>query len=182
MEWQVCYGRDRRAFSRIYPYAFYPFYLFIFEGDLLSAIPFLAIVSGLKTGAAEDSTKLETSGLPGWAVSGLKNRPMPRSRHFFSQTKPKRFLETLYLKLNFLFQLTNELMSSAEAPFFTDNPLLLERIWVRLPETSGRLPYFWNFTVHFFDLSNRSRFFAQLPGQSSNRGRQFLGRLWFYVC
>ena len=180
-EWQVCYGRDRRAFSRIYPYAFYPFYLFIFEGDLLGAIPFLAIISGLNTGAAEGAARLETSGLPGWAVSGLKNRPMPQSRHFFSQTKPKRFLETLYLKLNFLFQVTNELMASAETPLLIDNPLLLERIWVRLPETSGRLPYFWNFTVHFFDLSNRSLSFAQLPGQPSNRGRQFLGRLWFYV-
>jgi hypothetical protein len=180
-ERQVCYGKNRRALSRIYPYAFYPFYLFIFEGDLLGAIPFLAIVSGLKTGAAEGPTKLETSGLPDWAVTGLENRPLPQSGHFFSQTKPKRFLETLYLKLNFLFQLTNELMSSAEAPFLIDNPLLLERIWIRLPETSGRLPYFWNFTVHFFDLSNRSLSFAQLPGHPSNRGRQILGRLWFYV-
>ena len=181
IERQVCYGRDRRAFSRIYPYAFYPFYLFIFEGDLLGAIPFLAIVSGLKTDAAEGSTKLETSGLPGWAVSGLNNRPMPQNGHFFSQTKQKRFLETLYLKLNFLFQLTNELMTSAEAPFLTENPSLLERIWVRLPETSGRLPYFWNFTVHLFDLSTGPPSFAQLPGQPSNRGRQILGRLWFYA-
>jgi hypothetical protein len=180
-ERQLCYGRDRRAFSRIYPYAFYPFYLFIFEGDLLGAIPFLAMVSGLKTDAAEGSTKLESSGLPVWAVSCLNNRPMPQNGHFFSPKKQKRFLETLYLKLTFLLQLTNELMASAEVLFLTENPSLIERIWVRLPETSGRLPYFWNFTVHLFDLSTRPLSCAQLPNQSSNRGRQILGRLWFYV-
>ena len=180
-EQQVCYGRDKRLFSRIYPYAFYPFYLFIFDGNLVSAIPFLAFVSGWQADTRKDVTDLKASGLPGWAVSDLHKRYLPRSGHFFSQAKRKRFLETLYLKLNFLFQTAKQLMTAEDALFLTSNSQYLERIWVRLPETSGDLPNFWNFTVHILDLSTNPLPNEQLPGWSSNHLRQILGRLWFYV-
>lgn len=168
-------------FLEIYPYAFYPFYLFIFDGNLVSAIPFLAFVSGWQADTRKDVTDLKASGLPGWAVSDLHKRYLPRSGHFFSQAKRKRFLETLYLKLNFLFQTAKQLMTAEDALFLTSNSQYLERIWVRLPETSGDLPNFWNFTVHILDLSTNPLPNEQLPGWSSNHLRQILGRLWFYV-
>ncbi len=56
---QGCYGSDQRVLSRIYPFAFYPFYLFVFDAMSLSESDFLRRGQGKSFFAKEPMLSLQ---------------------------------------------------------------------------------------------------------------------------
>ncbi len=171
-----CYGTDQRAASRIVPFSFYPFRMFIFKAMSLNALDFIQLLSGasfpeLEAGLVE---KGETGRIG--CLKRVRQSGPDRPPALFSSDE-RYFLETLYLKLSFLGEVFQSLSQGRGLISHPDLRPSIDRIWVRLPDNGGLLPYLWNFSVRVIDI------FRQPSGRNSvdPNTLSFIGLVWFYT-
>jgi hypothetical protein len=173
-----CYGPDNRCLSRVLPFAFYPFYLLIFEAMSLHALDFLALLGGAPFEELE--TTLTTARETGRAdcLKAVRHRHTARAFTFFNQGE-KYFYEVLYLKLSFLGECLQTAFSGLTHGQQPDQGLSLDRIWVRLASQSGFLPLFWSFSAGSIDLNIHSFETSLLPRTLPLSNLYFSGLAWF---
>jgi hypothetical protein len=175
-----CYGADQRVLSRIVPFSFYPFHMFIFKAMSLNALDFLPLVSG--AAFQELEAELENKGEYGRSscVKNVRQGNLIKAPCLFDSGS-RNFLEVLYLKLTFLAEVFQGISSGNEILRHPDLRLSLDNIWVNLPEHGSRLPFLWDFRVKFTDI------FRQQADKTSSTGLQsagslfFMGLVWFYT-
>jgi hypothetical protein len=178
---QGCYGTDDLVASRIVPFSFYPFYMFIFEAMSLNAPDFLSLVSGAPFEELE--ARLRAKGELG-RMACLNEVQQDRliNAPFLFNKDARYFVEVLYLKLSFLGELIRVVFSSDQDTCrHPDLRLSLDRIWVSLPEHDGLLPFFWDFNVTVMDIMRNSHEAPSFPKAPPAYGFYFLGLVWFYV-
>jgi len=175
-----CYGAEQRVLSRIVPFSFYPFHMFIFKALSINAPDFLSLVSGAPFRELEE--ELENKGLYGRSIC-VKNIRQDSALTASLLFGPgyRNFREVLYLKLTFLAEVFQDLLSGHQGLRHPDLRLSLDNIWVKLPEHGSRLPFLWNFRVTFTDI------FRQHTGNMSSQDVPganalfFMGLAWFYA-
>jgi hypothetical protein len=177
----ICYGAENQLFSRVFSYSFYPFYLLMFEGDLLKATDFLALVSGRSVIESEDATSTRTG-------FGEKVDPTAGRKGFvqiptylFSPDNEKNFLEVLYLKLSFLGELMKMTMDQTGALANPDYSLSIDRLWVQLADQDGLLPSFWHFRLSILDIAVAKSASPHLTKYPPFYSLFFLGHIWFFT-
>ena len=175
-----CYGPDQLVLSRIVPFSFYPFYLFIFDAMSLNVLDFLSLISGASFEELEAQLKARQelgriSCLKAVQKNGLIKAP------FFFERDERYFLEVLYLKLSFLGELIQNIFSGGDVYTHPDLRLSIDRIWVKLTDHGGLLPFFWNFKVRSIDLHRNPIETQSFPKLPASYGLYFLGLVWFYT-
>jgi hypothetical protein len=176
-----CYGPENLVSKRIVPYAFYPFYLLIFEAATLHAIDFLMLLSG---GSVDELRQNLLKKREVGRLNFIDDFFSEGARHptfLTSPENPKRFLEILYLKLSFLGELTKTVSGSSESASGIDFPLSLDSVWINLPQHAERLPGIWNFKIKYFDITAHNAVSSHLTKYPSTYGHYLLGNAWFYV-
>lgn len=141
-----CFKAEIPAGSRIVPFAFYPFRMLISEAMQLQARDFLSLISG--AACDEIKNRIDVVREPGRArrLEDFREQGANRLTLFFDND-PRRFLETLYLKLAFLEQISRSALSNNGNLIHPDLRPSLDHYWVNLADYKGLLPYFWNFKV-----------------------------------
>ncbi|MEW6381888.1 MAG: hypothetical protein AB1611_20115 [bacterium] len=186
-EKQECYGRSNRCLSRIASFAFYPFFMVIFEAMSLQAPDFLALVSGASFEELEAGLAASRESGRADCLKAIRRKHPGGVFTFFNQGEnsfgERYFAEVLYLKLSFL----GEFLQAAFSGLALDHDqqhdpgFSLDRTWVRLARQSGLLPLFWSFSLRTPDLKI-------LPCQASLNSRippvsslYSLGLVWFHT-
>ncbi len=175
----ACFSLEHMASSRIEPFSFYPFHALIIKSGSINALDFLPLISG--AGVKDVERHLVENHLYG-RLSCLKeltnkNRTITP---FFSLGQNRFFLEVLYLKLSFLGELVEHVLSET----YYSSPDLrfsMDKIWIDLPEQNSRLPFFWNFKTRIIETGvgmKSSRIFSK-PNQAYSF--YYIGIAWFYV-
>ncbi len=178
----ACYGREALADGRLAPFAFFPFYAFLFAAGDLNASDFLKLLGGApieelirQTGQALQPGRRAT------LRSFQQRHPRGLSR-FFEESAPQdaRFLETLYLKLSLLAGLADCLLDPRH-PWNDSGAFSLDRVWVELPDNRGRLPSAWDFAVRHYGLGLESEETPALADQPPVSRIYFFGQVWFWA-
>ncbi|MDH4265427.1 MAG: hypothetical protein OEW45_07290 [Deltaproteobacteria bacterium] len=175
-----CYGPNFLALSRIVPFSFYPFFMFIFEAMSLNAKDFLSLLSG--STFEEIQTRLQAGRDLGRiaCLKLLQQDSLAKPIHLFDGDE-RYFLEVFYLKLSFLNEVLRSLFSEGG---FYEHPQMrfsVDRIWVK-PAVSGNfLPSFWNFKIQIMDIHRNFQENRSFPKLPQTDGLYFLGQLWFYT-
>jgi hypothetical protein len=176
-----CFGNDKLAVSRIVPFSFYPFYLMILEAATLNAHDFLSLISG----ATQDEIKDNLSGKRALGrvkyLEAAQQKLSVRSPFLFDSNHEKNPLEILYLKLSFLGQLAQMILSNWAPLSHPGLSHSLERIWVKLARQGSLLPLFWNFNIDVIDIGINLANSPHLSVSPPNHGLHFLGNAWFYT-
>jgi hypothetical protein len=166
--------------SRVVPFSFYPFYLFVLEGMTLHAIDFLALASGASFEELEQQLKAKGEFGRARCLEALHRRELKKIPFFFDQ-KDEFFLEVLYLKLSFLGQLIQGFgMDRKMSPHPGLRPSI-HSIWVKTPDPDGLLPSFWNFRAIPLDLIRDLKEASSFPRLPDSRDEHFLGLVWLYT-
>ncbi|MGE5239674.1 MAG: hypothetical protein ACM3ON_12830 [Chloroflexota bacterium] len=174
----VCYGSGAIACSRIVPFSFYPFNLMIVEAPHLSGLDFLALVSGASLGELENI--LERKG-EDWRRSAVirLGQQCGGLVSFIAQETGRRFFEVLYLKLSFLYDAYDHVVSSTDPFGVTERGFSADRLWVKLGEAGGGLPFLWNFNLRFVGLRGGLSEESAIPSLPASNEFVSLGLLWF---
>lgn len=174
-----CYGSDNKVITRITPFSFYPFYMFVFEAMSLNGLDFISLLSGATFEEVE--TLLENKREFGRinSLKAIKQNCLAVTPFLFNHDE-RYFLEVLYLKLSFLGELFPNLHPGNRILSHPDLRLSSEQIWVKLPEPGGLLPFFWNFRVGFMDISGHHAAPGSLKKPSTG-SLYFPGLFWFYT-
>lgn len=177
---QECYGPESQSLFRIVPLSFYPFYMLIFDAMSLNAADFLALVGGASYG--ELRRKLNAKRELG-RLSFIKSmeRESKGEIPVLFESDSMRFGEILYLKLSFLAEFIEGLISDNDGKWGPGVRLNMDRLWVKLPQYGRLLPFLWNFRVSVIGFGldlEEDRCFA---GISKNNPFHSIGRLWFYA-
>jgi hypothetical protein len=176
-----CYGNDNLAVTRIVPYSFYPFHLLIFDADALNAVDFLAYLSGATLNELQDHlTRKQALGRLS-CLKALQQRITGHSSYIFHQGNDKNFLEVLFLKLSFLGELIQQILSDDNALTWPDFSFSLDRVWVKLVDQTDLLPSLWNYNLRILDLGFHAAGTPHLSKYPPAYGLHFLGNVWFYV-
>jgi len=180
---QECYGMDSHFLTRIVPFSFYPFHMFIVEAMSIHALDFLALISG----ASLDELKTQLASRQELGRAGCLNairQYSPTSALMFFDQAEKYFLEVLYLKLSFLGEIIQKISTPSSGSGISIKPdlgLSLDQIWINLGNKPSLLPLFWSFSVEILSLgekpSENSSFSRILPSY----GLHVLGLIWFYT-
>ena len=174
---EECYEKDNHVLTRIVPFSFYPFYMFAFESASLNALDFIALISGANFHEAES---LPESNREFGRVASLKavEQACAGNTPFLFEHDERYFLEILYLKLAFLGEVIRSFRSSGK--FI--NPDLkpgIDQIWVKFPENSGMLPYFWNFNIRILGIGRHAP--SPLLSKPMSDSLFLMGIIWFYT-
>jgi hypothetical protein len=140
-----CYGSGH-AFSRIRPFAFYPFRMLVTDVAQLPAQEYISMLSGATCSEILQQPYLLRD--PGRAacVEGFQQQGTEGIQLFFEKDA-RRFLEVLYLKIALLEQIARTVLVAHKHLIHPDLKLSIDQFWVELPRFQGLLPYFWNFKV-----------------------------------
>ena len=176
---QECFGLDCKVLTRIVPFSFYPFYMFVFHAMSLNAQDFLSLVSGAPFDDIEAPLKAKQEHGRLNYLKAIRHNCFEKIPFLYDDER--RFLEILYLKLSFLAGLLQNFRSGNNLSVPTDTRLFLDRIWVKLAEQGGFLPFFWNFKVNYIDISSKLTETKSLPKLPSSDGLFYLGLFWFYA-
>ena len=174
---EECYGKDNRVLTRVVPFSFYPFYMFAFEAASLNALDFIALISGAnfreaKSLAASNREFGRVASLKGVEQACAGNIP------FLFDHDERHFLEILYLKLSFLEEVIRNFQSCGKFV----NPDLkpgIDQIWVKFPEHSGMLPFFWNFKIKILGIGGHTS--SPLLSKPLSDSLFLMGLIWFYT-
>ncbi len=161
-EQEACYGPQSLANQRITAFSFYPFYLLMFPAPSCSAAEFIPMISGERGSVAAHETS-----------SGSSN--------FFFNDLERRFLEILYLKLAFLEQLCDQLLSDSQSVAMLPANLSLDSIGVDLNPGGIGLPAFWNFNTRMLDMIGSVQTSPFAPTMPETPRLHCLGALWFHT-
>lgn len=173
---EECHGASGLARERIKIFSFYPFYLLAFEAASIHAIDFIPLLSGASL--SEGQASAEKSGVSSRKACLDALREDCTGNLFLFDHDERHFLEILYLKLTFLEQVVGSFHRGGrfERPDMRPG---LEQIWVKLPETRGGLPWFWNFKVRILGVGVESRAPGKLEVMPDDAVT--LGLIWFYT-
>ena len=174
---EECYGKDSRVLTRVVPFSFYPFYMFAFEAASLNALDFIVLISGAnfreaKSLAASNREFGRVASLKGVEQACAGNIP------FLFDHDERHFLEILYLKLSFLEEVIRNFQSCGKFV----NPDLkpgIDQIWVKFPEHSGMLPFFWNFKIKILGIGKHTS--SPLLSKPLSDSLFLMGLIWFYT-
>lgn len=177
---QECYGTQNLAVSRIVPFSFYPFFMFILKDGLVNAADFISLISGqlpedLESQLAQKQDVGRISCLKSLGQKGLNKT------FFLFDKDQKYFLEVLYLKLSFLGELAQIIFSGSHSFHHPDFGFSFEKIWVKLSDQGSLLPIFWNFKVKHLGLGAITAKAPFLPKHTSFHHLHFLGTVWFFT-
>jgi hypothetical protein len=143
----------------------------------LCAADFLALLSG----ASFDDLAafLQAKGQPGRLdlVRGIGER-CAVGVPFLFEREGRWFLEVLYLKLSFLGEVFRVLVRSSDILRHPEMSPSMERLWVKIADQGGLLPYLWNFRVQLIDVGSGTPgilIFSDPPGSF---GLHVLGLTW----
>ena len=174
-----CYGSGSQATSRIFPFSFYPFYMFIFEAMSLHSLDFLSLISGASFDEVRDHLSSSQELGRKERLNILRKKAQAKSPFFFQQDD-RDFLEILYLKLSFLSQITNVAFATPNPQKHPSFGLSIDRFWVGIEPYDSHLPFFWNFRVKPIDIwltSQENSCFLKVPYSQSIYS---LALIWFY--
>lgn len=174
---QECYGSGGLVATRIVPFAFYPFYMLIFEAGSVNALDFLSLISGASFDDLESRLRERQQLGRINCLKALKQNTLVTTPFFFDKDE-RYFLEVLYLKLSFLGELVQAVFPRIDDPGFG---LSIDGIWINLTDQSGLLPFFWNFKPRFINIGGNAvkpPFLSKLFPYSNPH---FLGIIWFYT-
>jgi hypothetical protein len=172
-----CYEPGNLASARIAVLSFYPFYMLAFEAMSLCASDFLALVSG----ASFDDLAafLKVNGQPGRLdlVQGFGERGTVGVPFLFEREQ-RWFLEVLYLKLSFLGEVLRILAEGSDILRHPEMAPAMERLWVKIADQGGLLPYLWNFRVQLMDVGSGTPGILLFPDPPGSFGLHVLGLTW----
>ena len=174
---EECYGEDNRVLTRVVPFSFYPFYMFAFEAASLNALDFIALISGANFQEAES---LPESNREFGRIASLKavKQACSENTPFLFDHDERYFLEILYLKLSFLGEVMRSFQSGGKF-IYPDLKPGIDQIWVKLPENSGMLPFFWNFKVKILGIGTHTS--SPLLSKPVSASLFLMGLIWFYT-
>ncbi len=174
---EECYGPRLLALSRIFPFSFYPFYMFMLGAVSLNGSDFLALLSGASFQDLEGH--LRRKGQTGRiaCLRSLNRRGVVKPSSLFEGDQ--YFLEVLYLKLSFLEEAIQSFFGGREISDIPDTRISPDRVWVSLEEQNGILPSMWNFRIKIVDLYPSP--LDSPPWKSGGEGLFFLGLFWFFT-
>lgn len=177
---QECYGAQNLAVSRIVPFSFYPFFMFILKDGLVNAVDFISLISGRLPEDLESqlAQKKEVGRIN--CLKSLGPKDLNKTSFLFDKDQ-RYFLEVLYLKLSFLGELAQIIFSGSHSFHHPDFGFSLEKIWVKLSEQGSLLPIFWNFKVKHLGLGAITAKTPFLPKFTSFQHLHFLGTVWFFT-
>ena len=176
----TCYGVDNIVDKRMMPYSFYPFFAFLFEADTLQAADFLMLLSGASFEAlAKRAASHHWHGRLD-ALRTARRRLGESALSFYATASDQGFLEILYLKLAFLEELMDCLLSSRNEEM-DGGTFSLDRVWVEVPEQNGYLPALWNFNVHYLGFGADANAGMHLSQNSPTNRMYFLGNVWVFA-
>ncbi len=178
-EQQACYGKDVSALSRIVPFSFYPFFMFIFDAPTVSGMDFLALVSGASYDELESRLSGRQESGRARCLRTLKQSRPERVPAFLFEGEDRHFPEVLYLKVCFLSELVPMFFPELNRVTFPDPGLSIERVWVRIGDQKGLLPLLWNFSVSVIDVAGSPSQAAFISDTPSSRSLFYLGLVWF---
>jgi hypothetical protein len=174
----ACYGPQDLSRKRVVPFAFYPFYLMIFEAATLHGMDFVALLSGATAdqlaGDVTESGRRHT-------LEAARRQLSRSSRFLFRDSDSRHFLEVLLLKLAFLGELSAWALQAGSSPQYPNLPLSLNRIWVQLPDQAGLLPSLWNFKPMRFDVGLPEYGRSEPLRHASAPGLYCLALVWFHI-
>lgn len=176
-----CYGNENIAASRIAPFSFYPFYLIIAEAGTLNAHDFLSLISGATVD--EVQCTLTSKHAPGRAkyLKVAQKKISMSSPYLFELNDEINFLEIFYLKLSFLHELAQIVLAGRDSLSHPGFSFSLERIWVKLTDRVGLLPFYWHFSLDVIDIGINSAKKSYFPKDPPALNLYFLGITWFYA-
>ncbi|MBW2593448.1 MAG: hypothetical protein JRE58_10715, partial [Deltaproteobacteria bacterium] len=179
-EREKCHGPDGPAKTRIEIFNFYPSYMIIFPGDSINAIDFLALVSGASGDQLQNNLadRHQNGRIKCLQTSGVLQGHGPC---FMFRQSNRFFLEVLYLKLNFLAGVFENIIPALENLRPPDLGFSLDHFWVKPARRTGLIPHLWNFTVHRIDLGDAGSQSLQIPKNPPSYGFYFLGTIWFFT-
>ncbi|MBE7446413.1 MAG: hypothetical protein HS132_14705 [Planctomycetia bacterium] len=177
---QECFGADYKVLTRIAPFSFYPFYMFVFHAMSLNAQDFLSLVSGAPFDDIEAPLKTKQEFGRIHCVKAIRQNCFEKVPFLYDRDE-RHFLEILYLKLSFLAGLLQNFSSGNSLFLPKDLRLSLDRIWVKLAEQGGFLPFFWNFKVNYIDINRYLTETQSLPKPPASDGLFSFGLVWFYA-
>ncbi len=175
-----CYGVDWLATTRLSFFSFYPFYMLIFEAMTLHAFDFLSLVSGASVDEVKEQLSSNQDLGRKSCIDALEHQGQIRSPFFFEQDD-RDFLEIMYLKLSFLSQLIEFVLS---VPDYQGHPILdfsIDRLWLKIDASDSRLPFFWNFKVKPIDIGIAPQENSYLLGKPCLHRLYSLALIWFYT-
>ncbi|HXK46221.1 MAG TPA: hypothetical protein PLT09_02180 [Deltaproteobacteria bacterium] len=170
-----CHG-DGLVSTRVLPFAFYPFHLFMCEAASLNAADFLALVSGAPFSELEADLGIRRELARKGFVQSIRER---RAEPLLFAGGERRFLETLFLKLSFLEEAAGLMLAGVEPTAYPQAGPSLERMWIRVPER-GTLPgTLWGFDLALMDMDPDIPEGLPVPG--SNYARHVAGLIWLHT-
>lgn len=178
IENNACFGPEQKAFWRIIPFSFYPFFLLIFESMPLEGPDFLALLSGASWEEMEIQLRDKRAFSGMHHLTQFRNEGEGRSSFLF-RDDDRFFLEALYLKLTFLAQVTDRAVATDGSHRLFQPELSLDRTWVKLTGRSSHLPYFWNFEIHCIDITGGIADSTQAKYLPSSYSLYSFGMTWF---
>lgn len=165
-----CYGSEKMVTTRMRPIFFYPSYALIQPRANISASVLQAILSGAAPAEMRE---------PEAPISNLPDDPT--GGFLFSESDPRRFLETLYLKLTFLHDLAKILTTQPDQANEIADRMTLGGLSVALPHSSGRLPFLWNFRLMLADPIGSPYRNPSLERKHRHQWCYFLSGALFYL-
>ena len=174
---EECFGAKNKASSRISIFSFYPFHMLPFEAMNIHCTDFLALLSGASS--EEIVSTLPPAHIRVSNVLDVQHNMEKHPPFFFDAEK--QFLELLYLKLVFLRQLADWIVTLPLEDLSPLSSFSIDSFWVNLPEPVDTLPYFWNFKLkpHGLIASSEGRSFPAHRALESKT--DFLALAWFFV-
>ena len=172
-----CHGPENLAAVRISPFGFYPFHMLVVKAMTIRAADFLPLVSGANMDDMENRL-LEKNEPARLSTIAELRRVVGEKDLFLFDGMEKHFLEVLYLKLSFLYEIT-EMIRTGPAPL--DIHAALDCLWVKIPGQGSFLPGLWSFRVGYMDIGLTRQAALGRPGAHQVRISYFLGLVWFHV-
>jgi hypothetical protein len=179
-EHEACYGTDGLASKRIVPVAFYPFYMLVVDAMSLNGSDFLQLLSGARFEDVERRWASQGHWLRIPSIEALRLSKRDRTCFFFDGA-PRFFLEVLYLKLTFLEDVLRQRLSTADSYRCPGLGFGLDRVWVKMPQRAGLLPFFWNFEPAVIDIAGAWIGSGPLPTLGPAYALHYMGLAWFYA-
>lgn len=143
---ESCFGLDSKAVVRITPFSFYDFHIFAFDAMSLNAIDFLALLSGASVTEIKAGIDLNQDYGRVKCLEIIEQNGDGKNNFLFAGNE-KWFLEILYLKLTYLYQLSQFALSPNALLNHQSLEVSHDQFWVKFPDLNGHLPGLWNFTV-----------------------------------
>ncbi|BBO88784.1 hypothetical protein [Desulfosarcina ovata] len=163
---EVCGGDPEGAARYIRPFAFYPFHLLIFPAPSCRADEFVRMIAG------------DPSAVP---LSGQATDPTGQRGRLFFHGQDRQFLEILYLKLAFLFQVCRSFLTDSHGAALSQIAPRLDGIGVDIVPSGTGLPDLWNFSVRILDAVGIAQTAPFAPLVPESPQFHFLGALWFHT-